>query len=429
MTTTSHNPRTRFGALLRELRTSHEPPITQLALGRHAHVSADAVATWEKGRSLPNETTVQALDARLDANGRLHRAWQEADTRPDRPTATGARLSAASLLASSAQEAASFGSWAEVANTGAVAIASITQRVNALSDGALTRPPAEIVAEAAAINHTLFELLRGHHKPGHGRDLYTAAGTACALLSWLSGDLGNTDAARIHGATAQICADMAENPELSGWVAAVRSKTAFWAGEYVAAANLARAGTVHLAPGTVQVMLACQQADAWARLGAAEETAAALDQARRAADSVRGVDSFGGLFTCGAGRALNYAAGCNIAIARNAAALAAADAALEVFRSDGHYGFGTVAQTHVSKTLAYANAGDLDAAASAARPVLDLPPERRLSTVSGRLAPLARALDAPSLRTSRVAGPLREEIVAFCTGSGQRAIDTGKGSQ
>lgn len=421
-----NHARARFGALLRELRDSQH--LTQLALGRHVRVSPDAVAMWEKGLRLPDEDTAQRLDARLQADGRLLQAWRAADTRTDKPTPADTTLSADSLLATSAQDAAAFGTWAETANTGAVAITTMTNQVRTLADLALTRPPAEIIAEVAAINHALFAVLRGHHKPGHAQGLYAAAGAGCAVLCWLSGDLGNLDAARIHGATAQTCAEMAESPELSAWAAAVQSKTAFWAKDYLKAANLARAGAMHDAPGTAGVMLAYQQADAWARLGAVTETVAALDRAKRAADTMHGTDSLGGLFSCNPGRAFNYAAGSNNEINRHLHAQANADAALAVFAADSNYGFGTVAQTHLTKVLAYVNAGDLDAAAAAARPVLDLAPERRLSTLADRLRPLARALAAPSFATSRVAGPLREEITAFCQNGGQQALTASTGN-
>ena len=422
-----HHPRARFGALLRELRNSLN--LTQYALGQHVRVSPDAVATWEKGRSLPDEETVRLLDARLQAGGRLQQARREADTRTDKPTPPAIGLSADSLLASSAQAAAEFGSWAEIVNAGAVTITTLNNRALALFDLALTQPPEEVIAEAAQIGHTLFGILRGHHKPAHAKELFTITGKVNAVLSWLSGDLGNLDAGRVHGATTHTCAEMADDAELAAWAAVVQSKTAFWARDYQLAVNIAAAAASAAAarrvPGTVQVMLACQQADGWAKLGAVRETTAALEAAGRAAEPAAVSHAFGGLFSCGPGRALNYAASCNNEIGRYAQAQDAADAALAVFAADPAYGFGTVGQTHVSKTLAYANAGDLDAAAAAARPVLDLPPERHLATLSGRLDPLGRALRSPSMRTSSVAGPLGEEIAAFCAGSRRRAIGAG----
>src|SRR5579859_2012537 len=146
----------RFGKLLREHRTAQRA--TQLALGRLVHVSADAVAIWEKGRSIPaDEATARDLDAYLHADGVLLQAWIEADNPTGQPTAPDDSLSAVSLLASSAQDAAQFGTWAEVVNTGAVTITTLTARVRNLVDRALAEPPAAIVTEAAAINHTLFD--------------------------------------------------------------------------------------------------------------------------------------------------------------------------------------------------------------------------------------------------------------------------------
>lgn len=419
--------RAHFGALLRKLRTGNG--MTQYALGRHVRVSPDAVATWEKGRSLPDENTVRQLDKRLNADGRLQQARREADTRTDNPTPPDIALSADSLLASSAQAAAEFGTWAEIVNAGAVTITTLNHRARALFDLALTRPPAEVIAEAAEISHALFGILRGHHKPAHAKELFAITGKVNAALSWLSGDVGNLDAARVHGATSATCAEMADDPEVAAWASVVLSKAAFWDKNYPLAVNIAAAAdaeaAVRAVPGSVRVMLACQQADGWAKLGAVRETTAALEAAERASETATVSHAFSGLFSCGPGRALNYAASCNNEIGRHARAQDAADAALAVFAADPAYGFGTIGQTHVTKTLAYANAGDLDAAAAAARPVLDLPPERRLSTLAGRLGPLANALRSPSMRTSNVAGPLAEEIMAFCSDSRQRAIGAG----
>jgi transcriptional regulator with XRE-family HTH domain len=419
--------RVRFGALLKQYRLDRG--MTQLAVGRRYKVTKDAVGTWERGRSIPAEPVARGLDQLLQAGGEIYRAWREANTQADKTTEGSVALSADTLLASSAQAAAEFGTWAEIVNAGAVTITTLNHRALALFGLALTRPPEEVIAEAAQISHTLFGILRGHHKPAHAKELFAITGKVNAVLSWLSGDVGNLDAARIHGATSRTCAEMADDPEVGAWASVVLSKAAFWDKNYPLAVNIAAAAdseaAARSAPGTVRVMLACQQADGWAKLGAVRETTAALEAAERARETATVSHAFDGLFSCGPGRALNYTAACSNEIGRHAQAQAAADAALAVFAADPVYGFGTVGQTHVSKTLAYANAGDLDAAAAAARPVLDLPPERHLATLAGRLAPLANALRSPSMRSSSVAGPLGEEIAAFCANSRQRAIGAG----
>jgi transcriptional regulator with XRE-family HTH domain len=420
------SPRTRFGQHLRRLRAAAH--MTQASLGAFAHVSSDAVATWEKGRSLPDQATAARLDQRLAADGALLQAWREAlsDSRSDRGTVGSAvGVSAASLLATAAREAAEFGAWAERLNVGDVAITSLAVRARDMSEACLTAPPADVIARAADLNREAFALLRGHHRPTHARDLYTIAGQTCALLTWLSGDLGALDAARVHGSAAQVCADHAEQPELSAWVAAVRSKTAFWCGDYPAAAELASRGLTLAPPGTAAVMLACQAADAYAKLGARDRAMAALTRAEDEAQRQRGADTLGGLFACGPARHANYAAAALLTLGDPAPALAAADRALAGFAADARYGFGTVAQTHLTRALAFAATADLDGAQAAARPVLDLPPGRRLATLTERLRPLAAILSRPAMRTSTVAGPLREEITEFCGAPGQRQLTSG----
>lgn len=414
--------RARFGQHLRALRTA--AGLRQADIAAPLYVSADAVATWERGRSLPDPDTTARLDERLHADGALLADWRAAQA--DRtPVGQGVGQSATSLLTAAAREAAEFGAWAERLDTGEVAITALTIHARELAAASLSAPPAEVVGQAADLNRQAFALLRGHHKPAHARDLYAVAGVTCALLAWLSGDLGALDAARMHGSAARVCADMADQPELSAWVAAVRSKTAFWAGDYLAAAELARQGLAFNAPGTAGVMLACQQADAYAKLGASDLAREALARAEDEAERARGGDGIGGLFSCGPARHANYASGSLLALGDPRRALVEADRALAEFDADGGYGFGTVAQVNVTRVFAHVADGDLDGAAVAARPVLDLPPGRRLATLTERLRPLAALLARPTLRSSTVAGPLREQVTQFCGIPGQRALPAG----
>lgn len=420
------SPRARFGALLRETRTRRR--LRQADIGALVHVTPDAVATWERGRSLPDQRTIARLERHLDAGGALHAAWQaaRADSPPDSPPVgrTAARPTA-SVLGEAAAQAAEFGAWAERLDSGDTITTTLALRAQALADQALTAPPADIVGAAADLEREVFTLLRGHHKPAHARDLYAVAGAVCALLAWLSGDLGALGPAKVHGAAAGVCADLADHPELHAWVAAVRSKTAFWCRDYPAAADLAARGLRRSAPGSVRTMLACQQADAYAMLADHTRIRDALRLAEDEAGRAEGTDRLGGLFTFGPARHANYAASAHLALGDTAGAIAQADHAAALFAAGGVYGFGTVAQVHIVRTLAHASAGDLEAAHAAARPVLDLPPARRLATLTERLRPLARSLDGPEFRGSRVAAPLREELAQFCGEPAQRAITAG----
>ena len=415
--------RQRFAARLSTLRDAQGR--TQAQIGHHLHVTADAVRKWQAGR-LPDADTARELDAYLNADGALYRDYlaDSADraNRTRNRTAAGQALSATTVLADSAQQAAEFGTWAETTNVGEVAITTLHIRMRELAHRALSEPPAIVANAAADLNGRVFELLRGHHSPAAARDLYATAGWACGLLAWLAGDLGALDLAAVHNATARRCAAMSENPEVAAWTAAVDSKTWFWAEQYAKSAQVAEAAAALAAPGTAAVMLACQQADAYAKLGDPGRTIAALEQADRSADTVTGPDSIGGLFSCRPGRAANYAASCRLGIDDAAGSIAAAETAFAAFNVESGYGFGTVAQTRITQAFAFGASSQWDAMAAALRPVLDLPPDRRLETLTARLTPMAGQLAAPALRTSRTVSALREEINAYCERSARKAL-------
>ena len=61
---------------------------------------------------------------------------------------------------------------------------------------------------------------------------------------------------------------------------------------------------------------------------------------------------------------------------------------------------------------AYLQLGQLDAAAAAIRPILDLPPERQISWIYKRMARFTSLLHSAPFTGSREAADLRDEIEA-----------------
>jgi transcriptional regulator with XRE-family HTH domain len=408
--------------------------------GHPTGIDAQWIGRLERGeRRWPNADYRAALrtayrvrtDAELGLTGIRERYALDNEARIGAPAADTAPIESATYrpettLLTAAQEAADFASWAERVNTGDVTIISLNMRARELAATALTMPPAQVASDAAALNRETFTLLKGHHKPRHARDLYAIAAQTCALLAWLSGDLGALDAATLQGSAAQVCADHADHPEVSAWVAVVRSKTAFWRGDYLTAAQLAWQGASYSPPGTAAVMLACQEADAYSKLGVVDRAAEALRRADKAAEAIHGADTIGGLFSCEPARHANYASGSHLLAGRPDLALVEAGRALTEISSDSRYGFGTIGQVHITRTLAFISHGDLDGATEAVRPVLDLPEERRLATLKDRLRSAISSLGRPAVRDSAVAAPLRAEITEFCgTSSAQRQLTTG----
>lgn len=417
-----------FGYQLRQLRTARKLSLD--ALGQLAHVSGDAIATYEKGRSLPpDQRTVEMLDDALTALGLLTAAWSYARRHADHADSHADKVRSAraagtmSIVSDSdrdpviaaARRAAQFGAWAERTGLGPVSIEMLLQQVRSLALDCLRVPPADAALNAALLADEVYRLIRENHRPGPAKQLYGIASQVSGILAWLSGDLGQLDAAALQARTAWACAELAEDPATLAWACVVASKTALWRSDLNGAIDFARRGAAIVAPGTAGVMLACQQADVYSQLGAASEARGAVRDALDAADHQRGVDPVGGLMECGPVRRLNYSSSARLEIGEADDALEDADGALELCAGEPNAGFGTVAQINITRCKAHLAAGRLDAADAALRPVLDLSVPRRLATLTSRLAPLPATLTRSHRLRGREASALAEEIAEFCS--------------
>jgi hypothetical protein len=71
------------------------------------------------------------------------------------------------------------------------------------------------------------------------------------------------------------------------------------------------------------------------------------------------------------------------------------------------------AQIRVGAAIAHVDRGDLDAAIDTIVPVLDIPPDLRVATVTAYTDNLARRLNDPRLRRARAVAALRSQIREF----------------
>lgn len=192
--------------------------------------------------------------------------------------------------------------------------------------------------------------------------------------------------------TAWLCAEMSGHAELRAWVASTRSKVAFWDGRLREAIQHARRGASCHPRGTVGALLACQEADAWSKLGAADETQAALHRAALAREDVDQSDDIGGIFSCPEARQENYAAGAHLRIGSFTDALTEADAALEHLRAQPVHAYGTEAQVHITRAIALLGSGQPEGIMAALSPALAMPPEQRLDPITQRIQDLAQLM-------------------------------------
>jgi transcriptional regulator with XRE-family HTH domain len=315
--------------------------------------------------------------------------------RPAAPDPPPGRPDEARFMARAATEAADFGEWAEASSVGPITLEQLHQDVRALSRDYLTRPPYPLLRRALHHRRRVFTLLQGRLRPAHARELYLLAGRLCGLVAWMVSDLGYPAGADTHARTAWLCADLADHPPLRGWVRATQSKLAYWDGRPRTSAQLAEDGLRHGVQDTGRVLLAGLAARGWARNGDADRARAALRLVTAEREKPATADEVGGVWSCSEAQQ-HYLAGTTQLWLRDPdAAARAADRAVWLYEiaDPGERFYGAEALALLDSAIAHVLTGDLAEAARRLAPVLELPPEKRVTPITGRAQDLCRVLD------------------------------------
>ncbi|MGE7439938.1 XRE family transcriptional regulator [Kitasatospora sp. NPDC001175] len=415
--------------------------------GRRPTLPVLAVLAELYGTDLDDLLDLDDRRALPDVDLRLlrHRADTPQDTPPQTPSTVTVPLSGPELVDVAARESAQWAQWAEASNIGNIALEQLQADTQYLAAAYLTEDPMLVLAQTRAMRDRVFGLLEGHQRPTQSRDLYVIAGYLCGLLAWMSSDLGYRAQAETHGRTAWLCAELADHPGrtawlcaeladhpgrtawlcaeladhpgLRGWVCSTRSKVSFWSGRLREAVQHAQRGAACRPPGTAAILLTCQEADAWAELGAHREAQSALQRAADAGDQELAQpanDDIGGLFSCASARHANYGASVHLRGGTAQAALAHADHGLAELARQSIRAYGTEAQLHITRAGALLLSGDTDEVAAAIAPVLALPGDHRTAPVLQRLRELASAAARSPMADSRGGLHLQGAVDVFC---------------
>ncbi|WP_433164112.1 XRE family transcriptional regulator [Kribbella sp. CA-247076] len=280
------------------------------------------------------------------------------------------------------------------------------------------RPLPEILGQLVETQDLVFALLESRQRPEHLRQLYFLGGVTGGLLAKASHDLGNPHAALTQARTAFLCADNADHHGLRAWVRGLQSLVSYWAGNPHDSVRYAQlgAGYAEQANSTTSVWLPVSEARAWAALGNPEATRAALERAEEAWNTVRkdDLDEMGGLCTFGRHRQLYYAAD---ALAWLPGEVEQAERysrqAVDAYNDQSHpeWAFGDAAGSQAAMAISRIVNGELDGAADAIAPVLDLPAERRINGVVHSARRVHQALRQSGRADD--ARELQEEIEMF----------------
>jgi hypothetical protein len=265
------------------------------------------------------------------------------------------------------------------------------------------RPLPDILGHLVCGQQTVFSLLERPQRPDHARQLYFLSAVLGGLLARASHDLGDPHAALSQSRTAWLCAEQADHDGLRAWISGVQSLICYWACRPYDSLRYAQRGIAYAqrASNTAVVMLPASQARAWAALGNAEQARNAIECAERAWDRVRRdeLDEMGGLGTFSRSRQLYFAADAmtwlpDAFLAESSVAEDVARQAVEAYSdpSNPDWAFGDAAGSHTALAIARIRRKEVEGAADALAPVLQLPIEQRINGIVHSVNRVDRAL-------------------------------------
>jgi hypothetical protein len=271
-------------------------------------------------------------------------------------------------------------------------------------------PAAKVLSEVLGVHQAAYGLLSGgRQRLRQTRELLRIESAVLAHSCLLLGDLGRHEEARKYGNAALLCAQEAEADEGIAWTA--MAKTARWQDRFTEAAGLARRGFEVSGQPAVRAELAYREANAIALFGDATRARTALGEAERTAENLD--DDGTSAWSFSHGRQAIFTLSVCVHAGDPDGALRAADSADAYWASGGDRVTATWAQVRAGAAMAHLLKDSLDGAASHLAPVLELPPDARIRTVTGYLEEVGAMLRDRRFAGSPLAATLTERIRTF----------------
>jgi len=314
------------------------------------------------------------------------------------------------------------GTWISSSNTTDEAIDRIGQAAAELAAVHARRPPQPVLADVMQVHRQVQALLQGgRQRLRQTRDLLRIDADLLAHTSLLLDDLNHGSSAEAHGRAALLFA--AEAGASRALAFSAQAKTARWQGMrcrgqarqryFARSADLARAGFESSGPAhTVRVLLANQEASAAALLGDAALARQALSRAGQAADTTA-APAVATAWSCPRPRMALYALSVALRLRDPQTALRSVAAADELWENGEPRPFGVWSLIHAGAGIAHVMQGDLAAAAERLEVVTQLPPDLRISTITGYLEDMDALLQGHRFAGVAQAAGMRDQIAAF----------------
>lgn len=294
------------------------------------------------------------------------------------------------------------------------AIDQLGRATVSLAEAHTQAPATRLLKEVLRLHGQAREFLQTKHRLSQERELYRIESELLAHACLLLGDLKQDQFAERCGTAALVYAREAGVNQALAWT--VLAKTLRWEERFVESAEMARQGFDCSPLRPVKIQLASQEANAAALLGDARRAHEALRRAEETA-AITAPDSGVSAWSFPTPRQAIFALSVATFTGDTATALRAAAQADAAWHSGEPRVLATWAQIRVGAAIAHLVEGSLDGATEEVTPVLTLPPELRVATVTAYISRLDRGLAHTRFHGSRIVRDLRENLQQFNAGA------------
>jgi hypothetical protein len=390
----------------------HAMRMTNESFAAHLGVAVRTVAYW---RHRPDMVPVPAMQEILDTA--LVRAPQRAKDHFWELAGAGGPASASVGVADGllrSEDAASLTDWLTATAVSDEAITGLDQAAARLAEAHSQAAPAVVLAEARQVQASTQSLLRaGQIRHRQTRELLRINGNLLAHISLLLSDLGDDRAGEDYGTASRAYLHEAGASEATACY--VLAKIARWRHQYTVAADLARSGLEHSARDPMRVQLACYEANTAALAGDTSRALNAMRQAEETYASLPPGQMTPSPWSFPDERMTIFRVSVALGTGDPDLALTAAATWNPALTSSRPHVTAAWAQIRAAAAIARIRTGALDGAAEEIAPVLTLPPQFRIATVTGWLDDLRRRLGGYQYLSSPLAASMQEQIRQFTT--------------
>ena len=258
-----------FGGELARLMTARCLGVRELA--RMVPCNPGHISNLRSGKARPSPELARTLDDRLDAGGALAALAPGAAPRRPQPAAS-ARDGVAEEIA-----ALDLARLAELTEVGTGTVERLELAVDELATAYPGTPPAELNSRVRGYLGYTRRLLDGRMTLAEHRRLLVVAGWLSLLAATTLIDLHRDHAAAAYLCTAAQLARETGHAEIAAWCLETQAWQVLTEGDYQRAVDISQAAQ-QVAPksGSAFIQATAQEGRGWARLGAGQETRAAL---------------------------------------------------------------------------------------------------------------------------------------------------------